>query len=89
MLIFESRGYVRTPTRYRNEFGQIVEGAPYSERDFRVPATQGLEFYGTLTAKGVPARLVYYPDENHWILKGQNSKHWYGEVLAWLAKYLK
>jgi homogentisate 1,2-dioxygenase len=37
LLIFESRGYVRTPTRYRNEYGQIVEGAPYSERDFRRP----------------------------------------------------
>ena len=36
-LIFESRGYVRTPRRYRNEYGQIVEGAPYSERDFRRP----------------------------------------------------
>jgi homogentisate 1,2-dioxygenase len=38
LLVFESRGYVRTPTRYRNDYGQIVEGAPYSERDFRVPA---------------------------------------------------
>ena len=37
LLIFESRGYVRTPRRYRNEYGQIVEGAPYSERDFRRP----------------------------------------------------
>ena len=37
LLIFESRGYVRTPKRYRNEYGQIVEGAPYSERDFRRP----------------------------------------------------
>ncbi len=37
LLVFESRGYVRTPTRYRNEYGQIVEGAPYSERDFRLP----------------------------------------------------
>jgi dipeptidyl aminopeptidase/acylaminoacyl peptidase len=61
----------------------------HGERDFRVPVTQGLELYGVLTAKGVPARLVYYPDEHHWILKGQNSKHWYGEVLAWLGKYLK
>jgi dipeptidyl aminopeptidase/acylaminoacyl peptidase len=60
----------------------------HGERDFRVPVTQGLELYGVLTAKGVPARLVYYPDENHWILKGQNSRHWYGEVLGWLAKYL-
>jgi homogentisate 1,2-dioxygenase len=36
-VIFESRGHVRTPTRYRNEFGQLVEGAPYSERDIRRP----------------------------------------------------
>ena len=60
----------------------------HGERDFRVPVTQGLELYGVLTAKGVPARLVYYPDENHWILKGQNSTHWYGEVLGWLARWL-
>lgn len=37
LLIIESRGYIRTPSRYRNDYGQIVEGAPYSERDFRVP----------------------------------------------------
>jgi homogentisate 1,2-dioxygenase len=37
LIVMESRGYVRTPSRYRNDYGQIVEGAPYSERDFRVP----------------------------------------------------
>src|SRR5215213_9688576 len=37
LVIFESRGHVRTPKRYRNEFGQMVEGAPYSERDIRRP----------------------------------------------------
>lgn len=61
----------------------------HGERDFRVPITQGLELYGVLTAKGVPARLVAYPDENHWVLKGTNAKHWYGEVLGWLARWLK
>ena len=50
--------------------------------------TQGLELYGILKAKGVEARLVYYPDEGHWILKPQNSLHWYGEVLGWLERYL-
>lgn len=59
----------------------------HGERDFRVPVHNGLEFYGVLTAKGVPARLVYYPDENHWILKGQNFKHWMGEVSGWLARW--
>ncbi len=61
----------------------------HGEKDFRVPITQGLELYGVLTAKGVPARLVAYPDENHWVLKGTNAKHWYGEVLGWLARWLK
>jgi dipeptidyl aminopeptidase/acylaminoacyl peptidase len=77
-----------SPNRYAANFKTpmlVIHG----ERDFRVPVTQGLELYGVLTARGVPARLVYYPDEHHWILKGQNSKHWYGEFLAWLGKYLK
>ncbi len=58
----------------------------HGEQDFRVPVTQGLELYGMLKAKGVEARLVYYPDENHWVLKPRNSIHWYGEVLAWLDR---
>jgi dipeptidyl aminopeptidase/acylaminoacyl peptidase len=61
----------------------------HGEKDYRVPITQGLELHGVLTAKGVPARLVAYPDENHWVLKGTNAKHWYGEVLGWLARWLK
>jgi dipeptidyl aminopeptidase/acylaminoacyl peptidase len=76
-----------SPNRYATGF-QTPMLVLHGERDFRVPVTQGLELYGVLTAKGVPARLVYYPDENHWILKPQNSRHWYGEVLGWLEKYL-
>ena len=60
-----------------------------SERDYRVPATQGLEFYGVLKAKGVPARLLYYPAENHWILSPQASLHWYDQVFSWLDLHLK
>ena len=36
----------------------------------------------------VPARLVCYPDENHWILKPRNGRHWYGEVLGWLERWI-
>lgn len=60
----------------------------HGERDYRVPVGQGLELYGVLKAKGVDARLVYYPDENHWILSPQNSIHWYDEVLGWLERTL-
>jgi dipeptidyl aminopeptidase/acylaminoacyl peptidase len=76
-----------SPNRYAAGF-QTPMLVLHGERDFRVPVTQGLELYGVLKAKGIPARLVYYPDENHWVLKPQNSKHWYGEVLGWLGRYL-
>lgn len=61
----------------------------HGEKDYRVPVGQGLEFYGLLKAKGVPARLVYYPDENHWILTPANSLHWHEEVLGWLQRWLR
>lgn len=61
----------------------------HGEQDYRVPVTQGLELYGVLKAKEVPARLVYYPSENHWVLNPQPSLHWYGEVFSWLDVYLR
>ena len=61
----------------------------HGERDYRVPVTQGLECYGVLKAKGVPARLVYFPDENHWVLKPRNSVLWYREVLGWIERFFK
>jgi dipeptidyl aminopeptidase/acylaminoacyl peptidase len=57
--------------------------------DYRVPDSQGLAYYNTLKAKGVDSRLVFFPDENHWILKPQNSRLWYREFFAWLARYVK
>ena len=56
--------------------------------DYRVPDAQGLAYYNTLKAKGVTSRLVFFPDENHWILKPQNSRLWYGEYFAWLERYV-
>lgn len=60
----------------------------HGEQDFRVPVGQAYEIYGIHKAKGVPARLVIYPDENHWILKPHNSLHWYDEVRDWLGRWL-
>ncbi len=60
----------------------------HGERDFRVPVGHALECYGILKAKGVPARLVYFPDENHWVLKPKNSLLWYREFFAWLGRWL-
>ena len=60
----------------------------HGELDYRVVVTQGLSLYGILKHKGVPARLVYYPDEGHWIETPQNSIHWYREVLEWLERWI-
>jgi len=60
----------------------------HGELDYRVPATQGLQYFNSLKAKDVPARLVYFPDENHWILKPQNSVLWYREFFAWLSRFV-
>jgi dipeptidyl aminopeptidase/acylaminoacyl peptidase len=59
----------------------------HGELDYRVPATQALQYFNSLKAKDVAARLVYFPDENHWILKPQNSELWYREFFAWLARF--
>lgn len=61
----------------------VVHGA----LDYRVPDAQGLAYYNTLKAKGVDARLLWFPDENHWVLKPRNSKLWYTEYFAWLKRH--
>ena len=60
----------------------------HGERDYRVPHTQALAVYNVYKAKRVAARLVFFPDENHWILKPRNSLVWNQEVQGWLARYL-
>ncbi len=57
----------------------------FGERDFRVPYNNGLEFWTVLQRQQVESRLVLFPDENHWILKGENSRYFYKEVQDWLA----
>lgn len=58
------------------------------ERDFRVPMNNALEFWTALQRQQVPSRLIVWPDENHWILKGENSRFFYKEVAAWFARWL-
>ncbi|HEX4419809.1 MAG TPA: S9 family peptidase [Kofleriaceae bacterium] len=57
--------------------------------DYRVVDTQGMATFTALQRKGVPSRFLYFPDENHWVVKPQNSKRWHEEVLAWLDKWAK
>jgi dipeptidyl aminopeptidase/acylaminoacyl peptidase len=59
----------------------------HGQTDLRVPVNHGLELYHTLLSKGVPSRYVYYPNENHWILKPQNSVFWYQQVKRWFDEH--
>ena len=63
----------------------VVQG----ELDFRVPVDQGLQLFTTLQRKNIPSKLIYFPDEGHWVLKPQNSRLWYGQVLDWFDQWLK
>jgi dipeptidyl aminopeptidase/acylaminoacyl peptidase len=63
----------------------VVQG----ELDFRVPVNQGLELFTALQRRDIPSKLLYFPDEGHWVLKPQNSKLWHQTVLDWLDHYLK
>ena len=69
-----------TFARHMNTPTLVIHGA----QDFRVPDCNGLAYYNTLKARGIEARLLWFPNENHWVLKARNSKLWYAEVLDWL-----
>lgn len=59
------------------------------EQDFRVPDNNTYEAWSYVQRLQIPGKLIVFPDEHHHVLKGENSRFWYGEVHAWLAKYLK
>ncbi|MDQ6802318.1 MAG: S9 family peptidase [Acidobacteriota bacterium] len=61
----------------------------HSELDYRVPIDQGLQLFTALQRRGVPSKLLYFPDEGHWVLKPRNSKFWYETVIGWFDQYLK
>ncbi|MGD0696634.1 MAG: S9 family peptidase [Terriglobia bacterium] len=63
----------------------VVEG----EFDFRVPNGQAFQIFTALQRRGVPSKMLYFPDEGHWVNKPQNSQLWYSTVLGWLDQYLK
>jgi len=63
----------------------VIQGG----HDYRIPETQSLGAFTALQRQGIPSQLLYFPSENHWVLKPQNSIQWHHKVLDWLHKYLK
>ncbi|MGQ9470559.1 MAG: prolyl oligopeptidase family serine peptidase [Candidatus Aminicenantales bacterium] len=63
----------------------VIHGA----LDFRVVDTQGISTFTALQRRGIPSKLLYFPDENHWVLKPQNSLLWHRTVIDWLDQWCK
>jgi dipeptidyl aminopeptidase/acylaminoacyl peptidase len=61
----------------------------HGQLDMRVNVNHGLELFNTLQNRSVPSKFVYFPDENHWVLKPQNSLFWYETKRKWLEQYVK
>jgi dipeptidyl aminopeptidase/acylaminoacyl peptidase len=76
-----------SPHRYAQKF-KTPTLVTHGELDFRVPIDQGLQLFTTLKRQGIDSRLLYFPDEGHWILKLKNSRLFYKTVFDWLDRYL-
>ena len=63
----------------------VIHGA----KDFRLPETEGFSVFTALQRRGIPSKFLYFPDENHWVLKAKNSILWHDTVIAWLDQWLK
>ena len=77
-----------SPSTYADRFATptlVIHG----QLDFRVDVGQGYGMFTALQRRGVPSRLLYFPDEGHWILKPANRIVWWREMHDWLGKYLK
>lgn len=78
----------QNPIRYAAKFKTPML-VTVGEQDFRVPLNNSIENWHALQRMKVPSKLIVFPEENHWILKAENSRFFYQEVHAWLKKYLK
>ena len=61
----------------------------HGEKDARVPISEALTLWTDMRRMGIPGRFLYFPDENHWVLKPQNARLWYGTVLSFLDEHLR
>ena len=60
----------------------------HGQLDFRVPVTQGFQFFTALQRRNIPSQLLYFPDEGHFVQKPRNAELWWRTMLEWLSAYL-
>jgi dipeptidyl aminopeptidase/acylaminoacyl peptidase len=77
-----------SPHQYAKNFKTptlVVHG----QRDYRLDVSEGFQLFTTLQIEGVPSKMLYFPDEGHWVLKPQNSRLWYQTVNGWVDQWTK
>jgi dipeptidyl aminopeptidase/acylaminoacyl peptidase len=60
----------------------------HGQLDYRLDVSEGLQLFDTLQVMGVPSKMLYFPDEGHWVLKPQNSQLWYKTVNDWVDQWI-
>jgi dipeptidyl aminopeptidase/acylaminoacyl peptidase len=60
----------------------------HGQRDYRLDVSEGFQLFTTLQEEGVPSKMLYFPDEGHWVLKPQNSQLWYKTVNDWVDQWV-
>lgn len=82
------RSYANSPHKFIEKWDtpiMVVQGG----KDFRIPDTQGMSAFNAAIIRGIPAKLLYFSEENHWVLGPQNGILWQREFFSWLDKWLK
>ncbi len=77
-----------SPHRYATNF-KTPTLVTHGELDFRVPVGEGLQLFTTLQRRGVPSKMIYFPDEGHWINKPANAALWYRTFLEWMDRWVR
>jgi len=82
------RSFSQSPSNFVDKWDTpiyIIQGG----KDYRVPIEQGLQAFQAAQLRGIKSKLLYLPDENHWVLTGQNALLWHREFFGWLEETLK
>ena len=82
------RTYSHSPHKFVDKWDTPIL-CIHGEKDYRINANQGFGAFNAARLRGIPAELLIYPDENHWVLKPQNSVLWQRTFFGWLDKWLK
>ncbi len=80
--------YANSPHRFVDKWDTPIL-VIHSEKDYRIVASQGMAAFNAARLRGLPAQYLYFPDENHWVLRPQNSVLWQRTFFGWLDKWLK